>query len=374
MAVKLTTEAVDNRLLDKNIKRISDYINTYTKIQFGCLICHYVWYAKPNSIINVGTGCPHCAGNSQLTNDTVDARLQNRNIQRLDDYININFKLNFKCLICNHIWKSSPNEILNSNAGCMRCSNRVILTNQEIDNRLENKQVKRLGNCINNKTKIEFQCLNNNCNYIWNTTPHCLFSSKNGCPKCAGNCKFTNNEIDQKLIELNAPIKRIGNYINIDTKIKFQCLIQECNFIWETAPYNILKDNCGCPRCSANKNEKIIYSILEKNNIDFVFNKSIKLINNNFPNYRFDFFIIDCNSIIEYNGIQHYEPTCFGGIALKKAELNFQKQRQRDLKLKEICKNNNINLIWIDGREYKDDTLKNYIVNEILPIIKEGSL
>lgn len=44
---------------------------------------------------------------------------------------------------------------------------------------------------------------------------------------------ITNETIDQKLIEENRSVKRLGNYINTKLKIEWQCL--KCDYIWETA-------------------------------------------------------------------------------------------------------------------------------------------
>jgi len=42
------------------LQRISNYINTSTKIKWQCLRCKGIWKAKPSNIFNQHTGCPHC--------------------------------------------------------------------------------------------------------------------------------------------------------------------------------------------------------------------------------------------------------------------------------------------------------------------------
>ena len=61
---------------------------------------------------------------------------------------------------------------------------------------------------------------------------------------------------------------------------------------------------------------------------------------------RFDFAVFDdCGDLdflIEYQGIQHYEPKSkFGGIA------GLRKQQANDMKKREYCRKHNINLIAI---------------------------
>ena len=71
---------------------------------------------------------------------------------------------------------------------------------------------------------------------------------------------------------------------------------------------------------------------------------------------RFDFAVFDdCGDLdflIEYQGIQHYEPKSkFGGIA------GLRKQQYNDMKKREYCRDHNITLIAIP---YWDDERLNY--------------
>jgi len=80
--------------------------------------------------------------------------------------------------------------------------------------------------------------------------------------------------------------------------------------------------------------------------MDFINNKSINLNNKNIiVDFYFDF-----NGkilIIERNGEQHYEPVCFGGISIERANKNFEKQVIRDNLLRQYCLQNNIHLVEI---------------------------
>jgi len=51
---KLTNEIVDQRLIDKNIQRLSNYQGNKILINWKCLKkeCGYIWEAIPNSILN----------------------------------------------------------------------------------------------------------------------------------------------------------------------------------------------------------------------------------------------------------------------------------------------------------------------------------
>jgi len=295
----------------------------------------------------------------KLTNEIVDLKLIDRNIKRLDNYIDSGKLINFRCLLCDYIWKTTPNSLLHGRkTGCPYCSNRLILTNEIIDKKLSNRSIKRLDDYINSKVKINFQCLIDD--YIWPATPNNILVKKSGCPMCYGNITLTNEIIDQRLT--NRDIKRLGNYINSKTRIDFQCLKENCNYVWQTTISSVIYGNSDCPNCSYCKNERIIYDVLIANNVDVTRHKQIKeIIANETRKLIVDFYVN--NLIIEYNGRQHYEPVCFGGISLERANDNFEKQQERDEYLQVICDKNNIKLIWIDGRKYVGTELKKYIAD-----------
>ena len=81
---------------------------------------------------------------------------------------------------------------------------------------------------------------------------------------------------------------------------------------------------------------------------------------------RFDFAVFDDNHdldfLIEYQGIQHYEPKSkFGGYS------GLRKQQYNDMKKREYCKSNNIKLIEINCSMSDFNFIKNNINNSELP-------
>lgn len=245
------------------------------------------------------------------------------------------------------------------------------LNNDLIDLRLknQNRNIKRLDNFEKVHNNIEWQCLIIECGFIWSASvSNILYYS--GCPSCA-DTKYSNEIVDYKL--KNRPIKRLDDYINMQTGIKWQCLNAECNNIWTTLPSSILNGESECPLCYRT-NEKIVFNFLKKFKIEFEYHKAIKNLNNNETlKYIVDFYLPQQRVIIEYNGQQHYEPVCFGGCAIEKAIKNFEKQQKRDEYIRFFCKNNNIKLIEIDGRKLVRSLLETYMMETVLPIIGVNS-
>jgi len=97
------------------------YRGNINKIKFKCNICFYEWYGKPNDYINKDPcGCPKCARVALLTNDEVDSRLPS-NIKRVDNYINGSTEINFRCEDCGNIFSTKPHNIFHSKTGCPIC-------------------------------------------------------------------------------------------------------------------------------------------------------------------------------------------------------------------------------------------------------------
>lgn len=367
MTKKLTNQIVDERLQDRNLKRLDDYINNNEPIYWLCLICSYEWVAIPDNILNKGRGCPKCSGKIKLTNEDVDTRLIGRNIKRLDDYTGSLHPMNWCCMKCDYEWVTTPNSIFNNRSGCPNCYGNVKLDDEKVDLKLIGRNIKRVGNHINTHTPTSWQCLK--CNHEWMTSSDNILNAETGCPKCADRIKLTNEIVDQRLKDRF--IKRLDDYISKNIVIWWSCL--KCFYEWKTTPGHILNGETGCPQC-LKKNETLVGVILKREEVEFNSQELLKVIvpSSTNKNYTVDYYLPEQNIVIEYNGRQHYEPVCFGGISIKRAEANFDKQRSRDVFVQQICNDNNISLILIDGRKYTNSNLEKYLIEEIVPMLKSA--
>src|ERR1019366_273861 len=319
---RLTNEIVDRRLIESNrdLIRLSDINGADEPCDWKCLICQYIWITTPHSILSKRkSGCPKCSGLMKLTNEEVDLRLISRNIIRLDDIVNSITKRRWKCSLneCGHIWNSTPDRVLNANRGCPKCSNRIRLTNEIVDRKLQNQNrtIIRTGNVLSSLKNCDWQCLI--CQFIWQATPNSVVNKNTGCPKCIGHTKLTNEIVDERLLKQCRQIRRINDVIDGSTEIDWECL--NCGYIWQSSPINIVTIGSGCRKCSQGKNEKLVGSVLEKHFHNIERQKCIRDFDLNEPKrYLMDYYIPEI-AAIEYNGRQHYEPVCFGGCSLEQA-------------------------------------------------------
>jgi hypothetical protein len=194
------------------------------------------------------------------------------------------------------------------------------------------------------------------CQDNWTALARTIINQEKGCPGCAHNRPLTNEDVDRRLMDRG--IERIDDYENMISKMSWKCLL--CSNIWLATSQHVLNNESGCPKCNTiGMNERLLVSILDASNIKYEHDLSIKKLNTNEKKrFEVDFYLPEYNYVVEYNGIQHYEPTRFGGITIKKAKENFIKQQNRDSYVRRFCEENNINLLEIDGRAYKNERLK----------------
>ena len=279
------------------------------------------------------------------------------------NYISAHIKIKIICNQHGEFWQTPHNHLKGQN--CPQCAKKeklikLSLTEEEVNNRLIDKNIKRISTYINSSNKMIWLCLK--CNMEWKTSFNSI-NAGHGCPNC-NSTNLNNEEVDKRLI--NRKIKRVSNYINNYSSMVWLC--DKCNYSWETAAGDILRSNrpTGCPKCCKQKNEKLVAWFLDHHKITY---QKIKLEINGkklFP----DFYIPDLNLIIEYNGIQHYQPISFGKYANNDPIIinNFIKQQQRDEYLRIYCENNGIELLEINGVGFKGlkllDFLKKYFKTE----------
>lgn len=103
------------------------------------------------------------------------------------------------------------------------------------------------------------------------------------------------------------------------------------------------------------KGEQIIAKLLNDNNINYEYNKSMFKFSNN-KNAIFDFYINN-QYLIEYDGETHYQHNLHGWHN----ETQLKKQQERDIIKNQWCKDNNIPLIRIPYWH-----LQNLIINDLI--------
>lgn len=260
----------------------------------------------------------------------------------------------------------TPNRHLAGDFGCSDCgreegARRKILTNSEFATRAiaihEHRYSYHLMKYGNARDKIEVVC--NVHGSFWISPTNHL--SGHGCKKCSNDTtrntfiKNTKWFIEKaKTIHENLYNYSLVNYIHSEQNVDIICKIHG---VFQQHPRRHIVGH-GCQKCSVGKNELLILNFLKEKNVNHVYQFKIPRFKNC---YWADFYLPETNTIIEYNGAQHYSPVTFGGISETKAQLNLNRQKERDAYVSFYAFQNGINLIEIDGREFTGRKLKNLI-------------
>lgn len=162
---------------------------------------------------------------------------------------------------------------------------------------------------------------------------------------------------------IRGDLEIIGEYKNNSTPIKCKCKI--CGYEWFVTP-NKLTQGRGCPSCYSVKlsaGERYIKKVLLEKGIVFEQQKKFDECRNDKTNrlLKFDFYLPEYNTCIEFQGQQHYKPVLFrygNKETLEKrkeeAEKIFLENQKKDNIKKEFCKNNKIFLLEISYLNMKN--------------------
>lgn len=262
------------------------------------------------------------------------------------DYINSSIKI---VIICNKHgnFEQTPNNHLSGN-GCPKCAGKHVTTKEFINKARDihnDKYDYSLVDYENCKLKIKIICSEHG---EFEQTPNSHLDG-NGCPKCSGLHKTTENFMNEaNFIHNNKYDYSLVNYTNSQTKIIIMCPMHGK---FEQTPNSHLSGK-GCPLCKQSKGENKIEELLLIKNIGYVYQKIFDDCKHK-RKLRFDFYLPELNICLEYDGVQHFEPIgFFGGIKC------LDSQQKHDKIKNDFCSNNNINLIRIKYNENIKNKLK----------------
>jgi len=286
-------------------------------------------------------------------------------------YINAKTKVIIICKIHGE-FTQNPHNHISSKSGCPKCSkNHNRYTNESFIDIVKqihnNKYDYSLVNYINGRTKIKIKCPIHG---IFEQSPMKHLQGQ-GCPLCGKiNTSMCLKKSDKQFIQ---DAKKVhGNkydyslvkYINAYKKIKIIC---PKHGIFEQTPHHHLNKH-GCPKCKMSTLETEIFTLLEENKINFVWQYRNKWLGRQ----SLDFYLPDYNIAIECQGEQHYQKIFYRSKKWneEKSEKNFNKIIKLDNEKYKKCLNNKIVLYYFSKTLY-DSVVeifndKNKLLNKIL--------
>lgn len=373
MPKKLTLEEFVRRATEvhsgKYTYENSEYINCSTKTAITCPK-HGVFYMRPYCHLQ-GMGCPKCKfekvnGNKRFTLEEWINKAKAVHGDKYDyslvEYKNSCTKVKIVCPI-HGVFSQVATSHLQGN-GCPICARKVA----GLHCRMTTDEFIKRSNVIH-KEKYDYS----NTVYVKSNLPvkimcpeHGMFEqlpvshlSGHGCVLCANNIRKTKEQFAEEAEKIH-PDKYIYTeveYKNSHTPVKIICKIHGEFYI---TPHSLLKGDT-CQKCSETKGEKKVRIFLEENGIEYIEQYRINLpfsaLGKN--NIKVDFYLPNLNTIIEFNGKQHYVEIPY----FHRSKTAFASQQYRDKRLKEYCKNNGIKLIEIPYTE--EYNINNFIKEKL---------
>lgn len=168
--------------------------------------------------------------------------------------------------------------------------------------------------------------------------------------------KKTQEEFEKDVFnKLGSEYKVLDEYKGAHSKIILYH--SKCGTLFELSPYQFIKGHQKkyCPICyyKKSKGEIKINLFLEENNIPY----QKEFVFPGLNGFRFDFYLPELNTAIEYDGEQHFKAINFFG-----EEEGLQENQKRDKIKNEFCLKNSITLYRIP---YWEENKLNIILTEI---------
>ena len=228
----------------------------------------------------------------------------------------------------------------------------IDLTGQNINGIIVNGLVEEQGKAGKHK---RWYCTCPVCNEIFIVSSQHLRDKKNPISMCSNCSRKQFNDLSGKQFGRLTVLSRDWN--SKTKRIRYMCEC-ECGSIVSVQENHLTSgkiQSCGCMMSSG---EEYIGTFLSQHNINFEKQKQF-----NDCKYKrclkFDFYIPAINTVIEYQGIQHFEPVEFFG-----GEIAFQELKKRDKIKQEYCNAHCIHYIAIAYNEDIDVVLLKILSNE----------
>lgn len=348
---------------------IGDYVNNNTPVLVRCNICGVEWKttAKLLKKTPVGVNCNH---SFNLTEDMVVNRIAkatNGTIKMLGKYTGAKTKTLMQCKACGYEWKTQPYIVYN-NHGCPNCTNHRQWTETDIRKRVDevtSGEFKLVGQYTGIHDKTTF--LHVKCGRTFQMEPNALINAGQRCPYERRE-RFHDSAsmpVDVFVSTLEktrrGEYKLVGGYRNSAANAEF--IHVKCGTKFVASGSQLLHGGTGCPYCNASKGEEATRNYLNDHGYTFIEQYRIDACRNERP-LPFDFALFDESGLtylIEYQGVQHYQP--------KWGKENFDIGQIRDRLKLDYCHNHHINLIRIP---YKRWSTFEKLSNQITTFLDES--
>lgn len=337
------------------------YTNHYGKVKIQCEI--HGEFTKGAGLHLSGGGCQKCGLLKKSTGPVKNPTEELQKPANCEDFIKLSIELhgskydysfmNYKnyyttvTIICsNHgPFKCMPTMHLKGN-GCATCQN--------FESFIENARSLHgdkfsydKSTYINNKSKMRITCRSHG--DFWQTPGELIrqrWNTQPRCPDCySENRRLSLEHVIKKSKKIHGSAYRYDKLVlgkNLKERSLIYCM--KCLIYFSQKPSDHLRGS-GCPKCCESKHERKIKVWLQTTDYKFESQKIFPELRHKLP-LKCDFYLEDFNLVIEFDGIQHFEPVEAWGGAEKLAMT-----QARDRLKNDHCTEKRINLLRLkDGQ------------------------
>lgn len=354
MTRKLTQEEFEEKVKQVHNGKIivlSKYINSKAKVHFKDIRCGHDWWSAAVNCYQRGSGCPICRAKygtrikstSQVKKELNDCT--NEEYEMVTSFHGMKKSIILVHNKCGYHWKTKLDSVINKGHRCPNCSHHCKLTTEDFKQQV----ISSIGNDYtvlseykNSATKIKMR--HEVCGTEYEARPNSIVYKHSRCPKCFGNPKHTQEEVQQIITDKLGPeFKVVSQYHNNKKPITIEHVPMKHTFTTRLGA--IIAGSISCPICSESHMESITRQYLIVHNITFESQKR-------FPDCRyqrklpFDFYLPEDNALIELDGWQHFKD-----IPYFNQHEGLTERTRRDAIKDKYCTDNGINLLRIGYSE-----------------------